>query len=131
MYPDRGDISAPLDADVSISKDSQRAAVKRGKETPLLRLRNGALQAGLNERLHRVVSMRKVRRFVRYFNFRNKRIRISMEERCTFEDINPLVRDANCVRFFYFSEQYPTLGFSPLSWVRLQSSHTHLSMRAF
>lgn len=59
MYPDRGDISAPLDADVSISKDSQRAAVKRGKETPLLRLRNGALQAGLNERLHRVVSMRK------------------------------------------------------------------------
>ncbi|KAF9417790.1 hypothetical protein HW555_005204, partial [Spodoptera exigua] len=59
MYPDRGDISAPLDADVSISKDSQRAAVKRGKETPLLRLRNGALQAGLNDRLHRVVAMRK------------------------------------------------------------------------
>ncbi|CAH1646983.1 unnamed protein product [Spodoptera littoralis] len=59
MYPDRGDISAPLDADVSISKDSQRAAEKRGKETPLLRLRNGALQAGLNERLHRVVAMRK------------------------------------------------------------------------
>ncbi|CAH0702754.1 unnamed protein product [Spodoptera exigua] len=59
MYPDRGDISAPLDADVSITKDSQRAAVKRGKETPLLRLRNGALQAGLNDRLHRVVAMRK------------------------------------------------------------------------
>lgn len=61
MYPDRGDISAPLDADVSLSKDSQHASVLRGKETPLLRLRNGALQAGLNERLQRVVAMRKVR----------------------------------------------------------------------
>ncbi|KAJ8733469.1 hypothetical protein PYW08_001767 [Mythimna loreyi] len=59
MYPDRGDISAPVDADVSISKDIQRASVRLGKETPLLRLRNGALQAGLNERLHRVVAMRK------------------------------------------------------------------------
>ncbi|KAJ8727404.1 hypothetical protein PYW07_001523 [Mythimna separata] len=59
MYPDHGDISAPLDADVSLSKDSKRASVRLGKETPLLRLRNGALQAGLSERLHRVVAMRK------------------------------------------------------------------------
>ncbi|KOB74000.1 Protein LMBR1L [Operophtera brumata] len=55
MYPDRGDISAPLDADVSMSKDNPHS-LSRGKETPLLRLRNGALQAGLKERLHRVVS---------------------------------------------------------------------------
>ncbi|XP_075971420.1 LMBR1-like protein lilipod [Anticarsia gemmatalis] len=58
MYPDRGDISAPVDANVSISKESQQA-VRHGKETPLLRLRNGALQAGLNERLQRVAAMRK------------------------------------------------------------------------
>ncbi|KAJ0178951.1 hypothetical protein K1T71_005726 [Dendrolimus kikuchii] len=58
MYPDRGDISAPLDADVSVSKDVQSPPAQ-GKEIPLLRLRNGALQAGLNERLQRVVSMRK------------------------------------------------------------------------
>lgn len=60
MYPDRGDISAPLDADVSLSKDVQRTPAQ-AKEVPLLRLRNGALQAGLNERLQRVVAMRKVR----------------------------------------------------------------------
>ncbi|XP_047022068.1 protein Lilipod isoform X2 [Helicoverpa zea] len=59
MYPDRGDISAPVDADVSISKDSQLASPRGKDTTPLLRLRNGALQAGLNDRLHRVVQMRK------------------------------------------------------------------------
>nr|XP_049694919.1 protein Lilipod isoform X1 [Helicoverpa armigera] len=59
MYPDRGDISAPVDADVSISKDSQLASPRGKDATPLLRLRNGALQAGLNDRLHRVVQMRK------------------------------------------------------------------------
>ncbi|XP_072939349.1 protein Lilipod [Epargyreus clarus] len=50
MYPDRGDVSAPVGP--AVSKVS-------GKETPLLRLRNGALQAGLNERLARVVTLRK------------------------------------------------------------------------
>ncbi|XP_026737445.1 protein Lilipod isoform X1 [Trichoplusia ni] len=59
MYPDRGDISAPADADLSMSKESQHSSLLQGKETPLLRLRNGALQAGLNERLHRIVSRRK------------------------------------------------------------------------
>ncbi|KAG6456571.1 hypothetical protein O3G_MSEX009806 [Manduca sexta] len=59
MYPDRGDISAPLDADVSISKDMKNASITKGKEIPLLRMRNGALQAGLNERLQRVVALRK------------------------------------------------------------------------
>lgn len=59
MYPDRGDISALVDAAVSISKDSHHS-ILQGKETPLLRLRNGALQSGLNQRLKRVVAMRKV-----------------------------------------------------------------------
>lgn len=61
MYPDRGDISAPVNPDVSMSKDSQSSSPLY-KETPLplLRLRNGALQAGLNERLQRVVTARKV-----------------------------------------------------------------------
>ncbi|XP_038222863.1 protein Lilipod [Zerene cesonia] len=58
MYPDRGDISAPIDASISITKESN-ASISQGKEIPLLRLRNGALQAGLNERLHRIVAMRK------------------------------------------------------------------------
>ncbi|XP_045493808.1 protein Lilipod [Colias croceus] len=58
MYPDRGDISAPIDASISITKENN-ASVSQGKEIPLLRLRNGALQAGLNERLHRIVAMRK------------------------------------------------------------------------
>ncbi|CAB3236734.1 unnamed protein product [Arctia plantaginis] len=58
MYPDRGDISALVDAGVSISKESHQS-ILQGKETPLLRLRNGALQAGLNQRLKRVVAMRK------------------------------------------------------------------------
>ncbi|XP_063533005.1 protein Lilipod [Cydia strobilella] len=49
MYPDRGDVSSSsID---SVKKDAQ--------ETPLLRLRNGALQAGLNERLKKIVAMRK------------------------------------------------------------------------
>ncbi|XP_063360227.1 protein Lilipod [Cydia amplana] len=49
MYPDRGDVSSSsID---SVKKDSQ--------DTPLLRLRNGALQAGLNERLKKIVAMRK------------------------------------------------------------------------
>ncbi|XP_028165441.1 protein Lilipod-like, partial [Ostrinia furnacalis] len=56
MYPDRGDISAPLDADLSLSKDKLHASPR--KETPLLRLRNGALQAGLNDRLQKVVAKR-------------------------------------------------------------------------
>lgn len=59
MYPDRGDISAPVEPDVSITKNGQGSPP--GKEAPLLRLRNGALQAGLNERLQRVVAARKVR----------------------------------------------------------------------
>ncbi|XP_047528733.1 protein Lilipod [Vanessa atalanta] len=58
MYPDRGDISAPVDADASMSKGSKNSSPE-GKGTPLLRLRNGALQAGLKERLQRVVAMRK------------------------------------------------------------------------
>ncbi|XP_048007469.1 protein Lilipod [Leguminivora glycinivorella] len=49
MYPDRGDVS-------SSSIDSVKKEVQ---ETPLLRLRNGALQAGLNERLKKIVAMRK------------------------------------------------------------------------
>ncbi|XP_048479208.1 protein Lilipod isoform X2 [Plutella xylostella] len=53
MYPDRGDISAPLDMDVSKSPGVGKLA------PPLLRLRNGALQAGLNERLRSVVGRRK------------------------------------------------------------------------
>ncbi|XP_032513014.2 protein Lilipod [Danaus plexippus] len=53
MYPDRGDISAPVTPDVS--KDG----ISVNKETPLLRLSNGALQAGLNQRLRQVVAMRK------------------------------------------------------------------------
>ncbi|XP_053603532.1 protein Lilipod [Plodia interpunctella] len=57
MYPDRGDISAsPVDLDTSLSKDPKGSP--QGKQTPLLKLRNGALQAGLNERLQRVVAMR-------------------------------------------------------------------------
>lgn len=58
MYPDRGDISAPVDANVFVSKDSSQSMLQ-GKEPPLLRLRNGALQAGLNDRLQKVVAMRK------------------------------------------------------------------------
>ncbi|XP_026492829.1 protein Lilipod [Vanessa tameamea] len=58
MYPDRGDISAPVDADASMSKGSKNSSPE-GKGTPLLRLRNGALQAGLKERLQRIVAMRK------------------------------------------------------------------------
>ncbi|XP_045447019.1 protein Lilipod [Melitaea cinxia] len=57
-YPDRGDISAPANPNVSMSKGSKNPSPE-GKETPLLRLRNGALQAGLNERLQKVVAMRK------------------------------------------------------------------------
>ncbi|KAM3961018.1 LMBR1-like protein lilipod isoform 1-T2 [Aphomia sociella] len=57
MYPDRGDISCPVDADSSISKDT--SSMLYCKETPLLRLRNGALQAGLGDRLAKVVAMRK------------------------------------------------------------------------
>ena len=58
MYPDRGDISAPVDPDLSSLKE--RKSSPKGKETPLLRLKNGALQAGLNERLQRIVALRKV-----------------------------------------------------------------------
>lgn len=58
MYPDRGDISAPVDANVFVSKDSSQSMLQ-GKEPPLLRLRNGALQAELNDRLQKVVAMRK------------------------------------------------------------------------
>ncbi|XP_059056652.1 protein Lilipod [Achroia grisella] len=58
MYPDRGDISFPVDADTSLLKDVSDS-VLQGKETPLLRLRNGALQAGLTDRLARVVTLRK------------------------------------------------------------------------
>lgn len=57
-YPDRGDISAPANPNASVSKGSKNPSPE-GKETPLLRLRNGALQAGLNERLQKVVAMRK------------------------------------------------------------------------
>lgn len=57
MYPDRGDISSPVDLDSSMSKDVS-GSVLYDKETPLLRLRNGALQAGLNDRLARVVALR-------------------------------------------------------------------------
>ncbi|CAH2071706.1 unnamed protein product, partial [Iphiclides podalirius] len=57
MYSDRGDISAPVDADLSTLKEG--VAAPDCKRTPLLRLRNGALQAGLNERLQKVVAMRK------------------------------------------------------------------------
>lgn len=60
MYPDSGDISAPLDADMSISKERQHASLTRGKEVPLLRRRNGELQAGLKDRLQRVVAMKMV-----------------------------------------------------------------------
>ncbi|CAG4991582.1 unnamed protein product, partial [Parnassius apollo] len=62
MYPDRGDISAPVDADLSTAKDGREQTQRDTtftKETPLLRLRNGALQAGLNERLQKVVALRK------------------------------------------------------------------------
>ncbi|KAL0882188.1 hypothetical protein ABMA27_000733 [Loxostege sticticalis] len=58
MYPDRGDISAPLDADLSLSKDKLHTSPDKLDKTPLLRLRNGALQAGLNDRLHKVVAKR-------------------------------------------------------------------------
>ncbi|XP_068630945.1 protein Lilipod [Battus philenor] len=58
MYPDRGDISAPVTTDLSMTKDGHMTAL-HCMETPLLRLRNGALQAGLNERLQKVVAMRK------------------------------------------------------------------------
>ncbi|XP_034829944.1 protein Lilipod isoform X1 [Maniola hyperantus] len=58
-YPDRGDISASINPNVSVTKDIRSSSVKEGKETPLLRLRNGALQAGLNERLHKIVALRK------------------------------------------------------------------------
>ncbi|CAH2105358.1 unnamed protein product [Euphydryas editha] len=57
-YPDRGDISAPVNPNASMSKGSKNPSPE-GKDTPLLRLRNGALQAGLNERLQKVVAMRK------------------------------------------------------------------------
>ncbi|CAH0729243.1 unnamed protein product, partial [Brenthis ino] len=57
MYPDRGDISAPVNPDISNLKEKKSSS--EGKDTPLLRLKNGALQAGLNERLQRVVAMRK------------------------------------------------------------------------
>ncbi|XP_013200279.2 protein Lilipod [Amyelois transitella] len=58
MYPDRGDISAsPVDLDTTLPKDKKSSP--QGKETPLLKLRNGALQAGLGERLQRVVAKRK------------------------------------------------------------------------
>ncbi|KAJ2952052.1 hypothetical protein O0L34_g4316 [Tuta absoluta] len=57
MYPDRGDISAPVSPDLSTTTGSLKSS-PYGKETPLLRLRNGALQAGLNERLQRVVAKR-------------------------------------------------------------------------
>lgn len=60
MYPDRGDISAPLDADLSLSKDKLHTSPDKLDKTPLLRLRNGALQAGLNDRLHKVVAKRMV-----------------------------------------------------------------------
>ncbi|XP_045765445.1 protein Lilipod isoform X2 [Maniola jurtina] len=58
MYPDRGDISASINPNVSITKDIRSSSAIEGK-TPLLRLRNGALQAGLNERLQKIVAMRK------------------------------------------------------------------------
>lgn len=58
MYPDRGDISAPVNPDISMSNSQSSSPVC--KDTPLLRLRNGALQAGLNDRLQRVVAARKV-----------------------------------------------------------------------
>ncbi|CAK1545921.1 unnamed protein product [Leptosia nina] len=58
MCPDRGDISAPLNLSTSDVKDSKIFQAD-GKEIPLLRLRNGALQVGLNERLQRIVTMRK------------------------------------------------------------------------
>ncbi|XP_041970408.1 protein Lilipod [Aricia agestis] len=58
MYPDNGDISAPINPDTSISKDKTVMSPEE-KETPLLRLRNGALQAGLNERLQKIVTLRK------------------------------------------------------------------------
>ncbi|XP_014371044.2 protein Lilipod [Papilio machaon] len=56
MYVDHGDISAPVNANLSRAKD---VIDQHCKETPLLRLRNGALQAGLNERLEKIVAMRK------------------------------------------------------------------------
>ncbi|XP_049869733.1 protein Lilipod [Pectinophora gossypiella] len=56
MYPDRGDVSASINPDLSM-KGSRSSPL--GKETPLLRLRNGALQAGLADRLHTVVAARK------------------------------------------------------------------------
>ncbi|XP_050669818.1 protein Lilipod [Leptidea sinapis] len=56
MYPERGEVSAPVELSFSTTKETP---VFQGKDVPLLRLRNGALQAGLNERLHRVVTKRK------------------------------------------------------------------------
>lgn len=60
MYPDKGDISAAVDADTSRSKDSTATTGEPGT-APLLKLRNGALQAGLHERLRVVVARRQVR----------------------------------------------------------------------
>ncbi|XP_045517723.1 protein Lilipod isoform X2 [Pieris brassicae] len=57
MCPGRGDISASVD--VSVSDSKAKIVEPDEKQIPLLRLRNGALQAGLNERLHRIVAMRK------------------------------------------------------------------------
>ncbi|XP_022117948.1 protein Lilipod [Pieris rapae] len=57
MCPDRGDISASVD--VSVSDSKAKIVEPDEKQIPLLRLRNGALQAGLNERLHRIVAKRK------------------------------------------------------------------------
>ncbi|XP_047525733.1 protein Lilipod [Pieris napi] len=57
MCPGRGDISASVDDSVSDSK--AKIVEPDEKQIPLLRLRNGALHAGLNERLHRIVAMRK------------------------------------------------------------------------
>lgn len=59
MYSDKGDFSEPLDLDVSMCKEKKNAASPGIDKVPLLRLRNGALQAGLNERLQKIVAMRK------------------------------------------------------------------------
>ncbi|GBP39446.1 Protein Lilipod [Eumeta japonica] len=60
MYPDRGDVSAPIDSDVSLKSTEAEGSVKTEESvTPLLRLRNGELQAGLNDRLQKIVAKRK------------------------------------------------------------------------
>lgn len=65
IYIDRGDLSAPvIDVDPSIKDQTDQSVLdvshKSIPDTPLLRLRNGALQAGLKDRLERIVAKRKV-----------------------------------------------------------------------